>query len=305
MERSSIGVVDTADAIRSGALSSVALVQECLSRADALDPLLGTYVTRFDAQALAGAHAVDDAVARGEEIGPLAGVPVGVKDFIATREGPTTGQSRVHDRSWHSCRDATVIARLRAAGAIIMGKTTMTEHAMGRPDPTQPYPIPRNPWDLDRWTGGSSTGTGNGIAAGLFPAGLGTDTPGSVRIPAAMCGVTGLKTTHGLVPMDGCLPAAPALDVIGPMARSARDCAMLLEVMAPESGSASWRQDLHGIRLGVPWSLVEDPAWGVDPCTLEAFRTATEVLEASGATVQDIAWPEFNAMFAATVVIML
>ncbi|NYI66766.1 amidase [Spelaeicoccus albus] len=293
-----------AAAVTSGSLTSRRLVDSCLEAADALDLLLGTYLVRFDDDARGAADAVDSAAARGDTLGPLAGVPLGVKDFIATREAVATGQSAVHDPDWRRGRDAEVIARLRHAGAVIIGKTTMVEHAAGRPDPALQFPIPRNPWDLGRWTGGSSTGTANGIAAGLFPAGLGTDTSGSVRIPAAMCGITGLKPTRGLVPMDGCLPASDSLDVIGPMAHSARDCAVLLDVMTgtpPREPS----DDLAGRRIGVPWTLLSDPSRDIDAACLAAFRRAMAEMEDAGAHIVDFDLSEIDAMIAATMTIMI
>ncbi len=125
-----------------------------------------------------------------------------------------------------------MIARLRAAGAVITGKTTTMEFATGLPDPDKPFPVPRNPWNEGHWPGGSSSGTGSGVAAGMFLGGLGTDTGGSIRGPAAYCAISGLKQTFGLVPKSGCVPLGFSLDHIGPMARSARDCAMILQVIA-------------------------------------------------------------------------
>ena len=125
-------------------------------------------------------------------------MPIGVKDILATREGPTTAQSLILDPGWGDQPEGPVVSRLRDAGAIVMGKTTTMEFAIGYPDRSKPFPVPRNPWNPDHWTGGSSSGTGGGIAAGLFPTGLGTDTGGSIRIPAAYCGVSGHKPTYGL-----------------------------------------------------------------------------------------------------------
>src|SRR6185437_6667015 len=172
------------------------------------------------------------------------GIPIAVKDIVAVAEGPTTGNSVVHDRSWGAGRDAPVVRRLKAAGAVITGKTTTFEFAIGSPDPTKPFPMPANPWDLARSPGGSSAGTGNGLAAGLFLAGIGTDTGGSIRIPAAWNGTTGLMPTFGRVPTSGCIPVGYTLDRIGPLARSARDCAAMLAVMAghhPSDGSCADR----------------------------------------------------------------
>jgi hippurate hydrolase len=300
-------IADLAESVRSGQVTSVDLVRESQAATDRLDPLLGTFLARFDESALATADQIDAAVVHGDRLGPLAGVPIGVKDFIATREGPTTGQSMVYDPSWSHGRDAEVVRRLRNAGAIVLGKTTMVEHAAGRPDPAKPFPVPRNPWDVRRFTGGSSAGTANGIAAGLFPAGLGTDTSGSMRIPAAMCGITGLKTTRGLVPTDGCLPASPSLDVVGPMAHSAADLTVMLSVMSgePVAAGPTVPADLHGIRIGVPWTILTDPSREIGDDCRAAFRRATTDLAAAGAEIVDFDLGEIDRMIAATMIIMI
>ncbi len=302
-----MSIAGLSESVRSGRVTATSLVRDCHAAADRLDPVLGTFLSRYDEPALATAGQIDAAVARGDRLGPLAGVPMGVKDFIATREGPTTGQSMVYDPEWFRGRDAEVIERLRDAGAIVLGKTTMVEHAAGRPDPAKPFPVPRNPWDLRRFTGGSSTGTANGIAAGLFPAGLGTDTSGSMRIPAAMCGITGLKTTRGLVPTDGCLPASASLDVIGPMAHSAADLTAILSVIADVSANASTRtaDDLTGTRIGVPWTILTDPSREISDDCLDAFRRATADLEAAGAEIAGFDLGEIDRMIAATMVVMI
>ena len=182
---------EAAAMLRAGELSSVELTTAMQDSADRLDERLGTYLVRFDEQALAAAGAADAAFAAGIDHGPMQGIPVAIKDILAAREGPTTAQSLVLDPAWGAGKDAPIVARLRAAGAVITGKVTTMEFACGMPDPTKPFPIPRNPWDTGTWPGGSSSGTGSGIAAGMFLAGIGTDTGGSIRCPAAYCGVAG------------------------------------------------------------------------------------------------------------------
>ncbi|MDH4364767.1 MAG: amidase family protein, partial [Acidimicrobiia bacterium] len=162
-----------AAALRSGAITSVELTTAALAAADRLDPQLGTYLARFDKTALARAADADAERAAGTDLGPLHGIPLGIKDILATDEGPTTAQSLVLDPAWGEQGDGPVVARLRAAGAVITGKTTTMEFAIGRPDFAKPFPIPRNPWNPDRWTGGSSSGTGNGVAAGMILGGIG------------------------------------------------------------------------------------------------------------------------------------
>src|SRR5262249_46439277 len=162
------------------------------------------------------ADRADEELAAGTDLGPLHGMPVAVKDIIATSERPATAQSLVLDPAWSEARDAPVVRRLRDAGAVIVGKTTTMEYAIGLPDSSKPFPLPRNPWDRAHWAGGSSSGSGSGLAAGLFLGALGTDTGGSIRIPAAFCGITGHMPTFGLVPKSGCVPLGWSLDHLGP-----------------------------------------------------------------------------------------
>ncbi len=225
--------IETAGAaLRAGETTSEQLTADALAASDRFDEQLGTYLLRFDEQALAAARAADAELASGTDRGPLHGIPFGVKDIIATDEGPTTAQSLVQDPAWGDQGDGPLMTRLREAGVVVTGKTTTMEYAIGRPDFDKPFPIPRNPWNPERWTGGSSSGTANGVASGQFLGGLGTDTGGSVRLPAAYCGISGHKQTFGLVPKSGCVPLGMSYDHIGPMARSVWDCAAMLTVMA-------------------------------------------------------------------------
>ncbi|MDH3681112.1 MAG: amidase, partial [Acidimicrobiia bacterium] len=225
-------IASAGDALRDGELTSVELVTRLQGAADDLDETLGTWLARFDEAALAAAAEADAELAAGRDRGPLHGIPLGIKDILATDEGPTTAQSLVLDPTWGDQGDGPVITRLREAGAVLMGKTTTMEFAVGRPDFSKPFPVPRCPWNTDRWAGGSSSGTANGIASGQILGGLGTDTGGSVRLPAAYNGISGHKPTFGLVPKSGCVPLGLSYDHIGPMARSAWDCAAMLNAMA-------------------------------------------------------------------------
>ncbi|WP_326807300.1 amidase [Streptomyces sp. NBC_01775] len=305
-------LTEAAEALRTGKISSRELVEAALADAEVLDPLLGVYVNRFPEEALTAAKAADARPAR--ERGPLHGLPLALKDNFAAAEGPVTAQSPAHDPSWWRGRDAPAVARLRAAGAVVLGKTTLTEYAMGRPDPRHAFPLPRNPWDPRCWTGGSSTGNGAGIATGLFLGALGTDTSGSVRLPAALCGTTGLKTTFGLVDKDGVLPLSPTQDVVGPMGVAAADCALLLDVLVPPEHPGAPRparpplgdgsgEGLRGLRVGVPFALLEDEAVSVE-CRA-AFEAALETLRNAGAVVVDFALPEFETLLAESTVTML
>ena len=309
-------ITEAAAAIRAGELTSVDLVERCLARADVLDPIYGIYLQRLDQSARDAAAEADAELAAGRDRGLLHGIPLGIKDIIATRESATTGQSLVHAPEWAADQgDAPVVARLREAGGIIIGKTSTMEFAIGMPDPAKPFPVPRNPWNAERWTGGSSSGTGAGLAAGCFLGGLGTDTGGSVRIPAAFCGITGHKQTFGLVPKSGCIPLGFSLDHIGPMARSVADCTAMLQVMAgPDAGDATsvavdldWSAvaagavgagDLAGIRIGVERASHLEAA-GVVPEAVAAFEAAAVELAAAGAELVDVELPHYELMRAA------
>jgi aspartyl-tRNA(Asn)/glutamyl-tRNA(Gln) amidotransferase subunit A len=225
-------IKDAAASLRDGSLTSTALTQEILDRAVALNPVLGAYVEITAEAALEQAGAADAALAAGDDRGPLQGIPLAIKDIIAMKGAPTTANSRVLAPDWGAGTDAPVVARLRDAGSVFVGKSTTSEFAIGLPDATKGFPVPHNPWNVEHTPAGSSSGTGVAVSAGLALGGLGTDTGGSVRSPAAVNGHTGLKVTFGRVPKSGVVPLGFSLDSIGPMARSAWDCAALLEVMA-------------------------------------------------------------------------
>jgi aspartyl-tRNA(Asn)/glutamyl-tRNA(Gln) amidotransferase subunit A len=293
-----------ARAIRDGRTTSKELVEQSIAAADRLDEELGVYVTRFDSHARAAAELADKELAAGLDRGPLHGIPFGVKDTIAVAEGPTTAQSLVHDPAWGAGRDAPVVARLKAAGALITGKTTTMEFACGIPDSAKPFPVPRNPHDRRRWAGGSSSGTASGVAAGLFFAGLGSDTAGSIRMPAAFCGVTGLMPTFGRVPKSGCVPLAYSLDRVGPLARTAADCAAVLEVIAGPAASDPtsadlgklepyWSADLSGLRVGVVKG---------GPGEENLFEAALSVLAGLGAVMIPVTLPYWAELTTATFV---
>lgn len=304
-------LTEAAAALRSGAVTSVRLTEAAIDRAAKLDGPLGVYLARFDDYAMTMAAKADAELAAGADRGPLHGIPCAVKDIIAMAEGPTTAQSLILDRAWGAGRDAPVVARLKQAGAVITGKATTMEFAVGMPDEDKPFPLPRNPWDTATWPGGSSSGSGAGVAAGLFYAALGTDTGGSIRIPAAFCGVTGLMPTFGRVPKSGCAPLGYSLDHIGPLARTAADCAAVLEVIAgphasdPDCVDAPFTAgppaaDLAGVRIGV---VTENQFSGqADPAARPAFDAAVAVLAACGADVREARLPYWPEMATANMV---
>jgi len=300
--------------LREGRITSVELTSAMQSRADRLDPVLGTYLSRCDEAALAASARADAALAAGRAHPDLLGIPLAVKDILSTDDCPTTGQSLVLDRTWGDQGDAPAVARLRKTGAVLMGKTSTMEFAIGLPDPEKPFPIPRNPWLTSAWSGGSSSGTANGVSAGLFLGGIGTDTGGSIRMPAALCGITGLKPTWGRVPKSGCLPLASTLDHVGPMARSARDCALLLNAMAgpdptdPDSADqpvpdyvAALDGSVAGLRIGVEREHHTRAAM-VDPRAAELLEEAVTTLEKAGASVVEITMDLWEAVNEATII---
>jgi aspartyl-tRNA(Asn)/glutamyl-tRNA(Gln) amidotransferase subunit A len=302
-------IQEAASALRARKISSVELTKAMLREADDLDPLLGVYITRMDETALVAAEKADAAFANGIDAGPMQGIPIGLKDILSTDDAPTTAQSLVMDPEWSAQGDGPAVRRLREAGAVIMGKNSTMEFANGQPDDQKPFPIPRNPWNPEHWTGGSSSGTGAGIAAGLFLGGIGTDTGGSIRIPAAWCGISGIKQTFGRVPKTGCTQNGFSLDHVGPMARSAWDCAAILSLIAgydPSDFNASQRPsedytlgldgEIRGLRVGVVRENHTRNVDGVAPETVEAFDEAVRVITGAGASVREVTIPNYDVM---------
>ena len=217
--------------IRTRKLSPVEYTRALIARTDALEPQLNAYITRTTEAAMEAARAAEAEIARGNYRGPLHGIPFAVKDIYDTAGVLTSGHSRICiDRV--PSKDATAVARLRAAGGVLMGKLATHEFAHGGPSFDLPWPPARNPWNTAHFTGGSSSGSGAALAAGLVPASLGSDTGGSIRGPAGLCGIAGLKPTYGLVSRAGVLPNSYSYDHCGPMARTAQDCALMLNAVA-------------------------------------------------------------------------
>ena len=296
-------IAAAAEAFRNGTLTAVSLTETLLARAHAANDTLGAFIHFADETALAAARRADADFAAGIDRGPLQGIPLAIKDIIATEDAPTTANSRVMDLAWGQREDATVMRKLRQAGAIMLGKTVLHEYACGWPDAATGFPMPKNPWDLTRTAGGSSSGTGIAVAADLAIAGLGTDTGGSIRGPSAFCGLSGIKQTFGLVSKEGCVPLGYSLDHIGPMAHTVWDCAVMLQVMAgydPKDpctvdrpvADMLGRMDgsLAGVRVGVPTEyFFSAPALEAEVKTgvLDAIRA----MRAAGATVVDVTVP--------------
>jgi aspartyl-tRNA(Asn)/glutamyl-tRNA(Gln) amidotransferase subunit A len=309
----SVTLTEAARSLRSGEVTAVGLLEDALAAADLQDGRVGSFISRYDEAAAAAAARADAELAAGRDRGPLHGIPIGLKDNLVSADGPLTAQSASLESSWGGGRDGAAVARLRAGGAVIVGKTTTMEFAIGLPDPTRSFPLPRNPWNLNRWAGGSSSGSGSGLAAGFFLGALGTDTAGSIRLPAAFCGVSGLKPTFGLVPKSGCVPLGYSYDHVGPMARSAADCAAILDVIAgfdpadpfsldsPKRDYAS-RLDgsLDGLVIGV--DRLAGLAVEADPELEARFAAALAALEAAGASVVEVEIPLYRQLTTTTMI---
>ena len=249
-------IASLARALVARQLSPIEVTEACLARIDRLDPRLNSFITPTAERALADARQAEAEILRGEYRGPLHGVPLALKDIFATRGIRTTCGARVL-RDWVPARDATVVQRLSDAGAVLLGKLNMSEFAYGAVHPD--YPLPRNPWCQDRFTGGSSSGSGGAVAAGLCFGSLGTDTGGSVRQPAAYCGIVGLKPSYGVVSRAGVVPLSWSLDHVGPMARTAEDAGLLLDAIAG--------LDPHGATNPAPASAAGHPRRPHPRCT--------------------------------------
>ena len=286
--------------IRSRELSASEVTRACLDRIDAVEPRLMAFRRVFREEALRRAGSIDDAFARGADPGPLAGLPVAVKDIICVAGTPATCGSRILEH-FVPIFDATVIERLQNAGAVVIGKTNMDEFAMGSSTENSAFEKTRNPWALDRVPGGSSGGSAAAVASDEVPAALGTDTGGSIRQPAAFCGVPGLKTTYGRVSRFGLVAFASSLDQIGPFGKSVEDVARLLAVIAghdPRDSTSSpvpvpdylgeLSRGLEGLRIGVPREYF--PA-GLDAGVEGVVRDALERARRLGAALEEVSLP--------------
>jgi aspartyl-tRNA(Asn)/glutamyl-tRNA(Gln) amidotransferase subunit A len=283
------GIGEVAAALREGRTTSVALTERSLHLAGTVGARLAAFVAvRPSEDALRAARQADAELAEGIDRGPLHGLPVAIKDVIATDGMPTSACSRVpKPDGFDGSADAACVQRLTGSGAVVVGKTSTMEFAKGLPDPQGPFAIPRNPWNLDHWPGGSSCGSAAAVAAGIVPVALGTDTGGSTRMPAAYCGVTGLKPSYGLVSLDGCLSLAPSMDHIGILVRSAEDCGTVLDVLRDVGLGAPTTSTQPPLRIAVPTDLV-DGAAGLDEDTRDSFWEAVAGLRASGNTVEEL-----------------
>ena len=274
--------------LRAGKTTATAVTRAFLDRIEALDDRLGSYQHVAPEQALAAAQAIDGLVAAGTDLGPLMGVPVAVKDIYAVEGMPLTNGS-LYDASHITGPEGPYVRRLRSAGCVILGKTRTVEFALGANGVNEARGTPWNPWDMQvhRAPGGSSSGSGVATAAGLCAFAIGSDTGGSVRIPACFNGIFGHKTTIGLYPTDGVFPLSPTLDTIGPLTRSARDAALVHTAMTGEPVPDP--RPLAGIRLGLPTGYFSEDC---EPEVAGCMEAAVASLRAAGVEIVDVDIPD-------------
>jgi aspartyl-tRNA(Asn)/glutamyl-tRNA(Gln) amidotransferase subunit A len=290
-------IAQIAPRIRAGEVTATQLTQACLERIQRLDAQLNAFITLLADSALAQAKQLDDERSQGTYRGPLHGIPIAHKDLYYTQGIRTTAGSKIL-ADFVPDHNATVVSKLEAAGMVLLGKVGLHEFALGGTNNNPHYGAVHNPWNLDRIPGGSSGGSGAALAAGFCLAATGSDTAGSIRIPAHACGVSGLKPTYGRVSCFGVVPLAWSRDHPGPMARSIRDCALLLNAMAGYDGrdpasvdrevpdfTADLERGVRGLRVGVPTTHFTEQ---VQPDVLSAWRQAVAQLESLGAELVDV-----------------
>ena len=300
---------EMASALAAKEISSVELTQQHLNRIASVDGKIHAFLHIDSAGALEQAGAIDKKRASGEKLSPLAGVPIAVKDILAQKGIPTTAGSKILE-GWRPPYDSTVVAKLKAAGVVILGKTNMDEFAMGSSTENSAYGTTQNPWDLTRTPGGSSGGSAAAVAAFEAPLAIGTDTGGSIRQPAALTGIVGVKPTYGAVSRYGVVAYSSSLDQVGPFARTVLDTALLHEAIAghderdstsinapvPQIVAAAKRHDVKGMKIGV---IKELSGSGFQAGVSARIAESIELLVAAGAEIVEVSCPNFEYALAA------
>ena len=300
--------------IRQKEVSPVEIVDAHLKRVETLEPKLNSFITVAGEKARDAARTAENELAQGIDRGPLHGVPLGLKDVYDTKGLRTTHGCQVFDDHVPK-EDSTTAERLHEAGTILLGKLNLHTLEFGPTGQNEFYGDMHNPWDVARHTGGSSGGSGAAVASGQCTIAMGTDSGGSVRIPASLCGIVGLKTTYGLLSRHGLMGLSPTMDHHGPMARTVEDCATMLGVIAGHDPKDPWSSrrpvpdynkaltgDVRNIRIGLVKEYFESP---LDPEVDQAVRKALQVFESLGATVEEVSWPMFHYSLAISSAILL
>jgi aspartyl-tRNA(Asn)/glutamyl-tRNA(Gln) amidotransferase subunit A len=309
-------IAEAARAIAARSLSPVELIRDCIGRIERLEPTLHAFVALDAERAMEAARDAEARIMRDGPRGPLDGIPVAHKDIVDVAGLPTTACSRILTGNVPS-RDAAVVRRWAEAGAISLGKLTTHEFAWGGPSFDLPTPIARNPWDPEHFTAGSSSGTGAAVASGMILGGTGSDTGGSIRGPAALCGLAGIKPTYGLVPRTGVVPLAWSMDHVGPLAWTVEDCALLLQATAghdPEDPGSAARPapdlvsglggGVKGLRIGVVRHFHEIDVQ-VSPATRRGIDEAAHLFGELGANVRDVTLPPLGEFWAPGMTLLL
>lgn len=300
--------------IKERTISAVEVTEAHLERSEKIGEALNSWIKLDSEGALKAAQEVDAAIARGDDPGPMAGAPIGLKDLIDMEGLPTTAGSII-DKNNVADSDALLARKIRRAGGVILGKLNLHEFAFGPTGHNPHYGDQKNPWDTDRVTGGSSGGSGNSVATGQVSIAIGSDTGGSIRIPASLCGVIGHKPTHGLVTKSNCAPLSWSLDSFGPLARSARDCALMMSAIAghdPADASSiacepldfmgALNKPIEEFRIGHAREYYEQRS---EPPVAEAVNNLAKTLQEMGAKVVDIEIPDVETAFHAAAVLMV
>ena len=275
-----LSLIETSEQIRSHKLSPVELTRECLNRIERLNPLLNAFITVTPELALEQAGRAETEILAGHWRGPLHGIPIALKDLIDVAGVRTTAGSRQYSDRVAS-EDATIVAQLKRAGAVIVGKNNLHEFAFGGSGIVSTSGAARNPWDTEKITGGSSSGSAAAVAAGMCVAAIGTDTAGSVRVPAALCGVVGHRPSRGMLGSEGIVPLAKSFDTPGPIARTVRDAAAILDCLAapgPMNLSAGLNEPVTKLKVGVARNLADDADAEVASCFRAAVETISEMV---------------------------
>ena len=301
MDIHALSLSDVVKRIKSFELTALGVARAMLDRIARLDERFGAFVAVLGDQALERARALDAQQQSGEPLGLLHGAPIALKDLLATADYPTTCGTRVYT-DWQPGHNATVVERLLAAGALVIGKVKLTEGAFSEHHPSVSPPV--NPWREDRWVGASSSGSGVAVAAGLAHGAIGTDTGGSIRFPSAACGLVGLKPTYGRVSRSGVFPLADSLDHIGPMTRSVEDAGRMLQAMSGHDplDSTSLQEPapsyaplarLDGMKIGVDWAYVGDD---VEQSVVQTVRDGLAVFDDLGVECVEVRLPDALAL---------